>query len=194
MADDDKPTTKAAKPKPRPYTGFDQVWYPTPGGPPRRLGTSELVRQIKKASQNRLANLGTYGIRTMRDKPTKMSVHATGRAADIGRSPYNGSKGASRSYMVEVIDWLVANAEQLGIEMIADYEWQGATPTGGPAMGRVWKCNRLTWKGQEPGSIAGGGYGKWIHIELAPEVADRPEVIAAVFAQGTFPEPVKPKA
>lgn len=190
---DDTPKA-ASKPKPRPYTGFDQVWYPSPGGPPRRLGTSELVRQIKKASGNTLSNLGTYGIRSMRGKPNKISVHATGRAADIGRRPYAGSKGASRAYMLEVIDWLVLHAEPLGMEMLADYEWTGKTAVGGPAAGRVWKCNRLAWKAQEPGSIEGGGWGKWIHIELSPAVADAPDVIRAVFDSGTFPKSVKPKA
>ena len=116
-----------------------------------------------------------------------MSVHATGRAFDIGRAKTNKHKGASRAYMLALINWLIDNADQCGIEMIADYQWTGKLPNGKPAAGRVWKCDRNGWKAQAPGAIWGGGTATWLHVELDPEHADSTDWIDAQIA--TFPAP-----
>lgn len=199
------PAVEAAK-KPagsRPYTGFDKIGH-------RRPGTEQFVHNLQKYSGNALSNLGTFGIRDMRGKPGRFSVHATGRALDSGRTPFHGSKGATRAYMLQVIDWIIGNAAELGVEMLADYEFQGPLTcpqckgtgqrpwlpgsketvpcvTQVTGMGRIWKCDRVAWKTQEPGAISGGGWGTWIHVELDQAHADNPALIDAVFARGTFP-------
>ena len=168
----------------RPYTGNSD------GIGRRRAGTQEMQRLLNHHSGGRLWNLGTFTVRPMRGKPPLprfLSVHATGRAADVSRRKVPGKHaGVSRAYMLEVIAWFIANADALELEMLADYEWRGKDERGRPLLGRVWKCDRAAWKGQTPGSIAHGGSGDWIHYELSPAVADSVERVRAA-NWATFP-------
>lgn len=154
----------------RPYTGTSEG---VGGG--RRAGLEAFVHAIETASGRKAWNNGTYGIRAKRGKAGKgLSVHSTGRAADISRRAYNGRPGCSRAEFEAFIDWMIRHADAIGLEYLADYE-----PKPG---GRGWRCDREAWQTYRPGIIAGGGSGDWVHVEIDPEHADSTDWISAVMA------------
>ena len=142
----------------RKYTGFDGV------APTRLAGTEKFKDWVVFLNGGKITNLGTYVVRKKRGKES-MSVHATGRAIDLGF--------ANREDGLALIDFLVRNAEAFGVEYIADY----FPPEGG----RGWRCDREKWQSYRKGEIAGAPYGKWVHVELSPEVARDAGYIDAVF-------------
>ena len=166
----------------RPYTGFDGIGK-------RRPGTDTFVRAIQKHTDGGLWNLGTYVVRPMRGKRT-MSVHATGRAIDLSRRKTTQHDGSSRDYLLAVCDWFTDNADEIGLELLCDYQWTGRLPNGQPAAARVWKCDRVAWKAQTPGSIMYGGSGDWLHIELDAHHANTTDWIPGIVA--TMPTPGAP--
>ena len=162
----------------RPYTGTSDGIAKG-----KRPGLEAFVDAIEAVSgfwQN-----GTYQVRHIRGAPNRVSVHSTGRAADISRRNYRGRSGESRDNMIALCDWLVSQADAIGLEYLADYEHKPA--------GRGWKCTREAWREYGRGVIRYGGSGDWIHIELSPERADSTDWIPAVMA--TFPRTdVRPAA
>lgn len=157
----------------RPYTGT------TDGASKgRRPGLEAFVKAIQEASDGGFWNNGTWGIRNMRGK-NALSVHATGRAVDLSRRKYGNHRGESRANMLILIDWLIDNADAIGLEYLADYEHKPA--------GRGWKCSREDhWRDYQPGLIKGGGTGDWIHAELDPEHSDDVSWVPGVMA--SFPK------
>ena len=131
-------------------------------------------------------NLGTLVVRQMRSGQG-MSVHATGRAADIG---FANTK-AGRADAVEAMLWFVKYYKELGIEEVHDYgglingTWQG------------WRCNRkgkpgwLKWTDTNNG---GSKNGRWIHVELAGKAngghAEDGDALEAAWR--ALPKPAKP--
>jgi len=159
----------------RPYTGTSEGV-----GAGKRPGLEHFVSSIQYRTGGRLWVNGTYGIRQKRGSTSRgMSVHATGRAADISRRDMGGNRpGCDRRYLEVLIDWLVANADAIGLELLIDYQ-----PAPG---GRGWKCDREAWQNYQRGVVTGGGWGDWIHIELDPEHADSEDWVADVIA--TLPD------
>lgn len=157
----------------RPYTG-------TTDGAARgkRPGLEAFVAAIQEKSGGQLWNNGTYGIRSKRGK-SSLSVHATGRAADISRRKYGRHAGTSRQNLEKVCDWLVEHAEDIGLEYLADYAYGNG--------GRGWRCDRDDWQVYRPGIITGGGSpaSDWIHLELDSSHADSVDWVDAVMA--SFP-------
>lgn len=132
----------------RPYTGFDgYAKGATPG--------LEALRDIILYLNPQLRHLGSYAKRDMKGKPGLPSVHATGRACDIGFT--------AKSHIEPVLKWLVENADTLGVEMIADYHLK--------PWGRAWRCDRASWKIYDRRTIHGAPGGRWIHIEISPQLA-----------------------
>ena len=134
----------------RSYTGFDL--YGTGAAP----GVVALRDLILFLNAGKVTHLGTYVTRDARGKPGQPSVHATGRAVDIGYT--------NRADIEPVIDWLVTHADELGVEMVADYfpkPW-----------GRAWRCDRAAWKVYDRKTIHGAPGGRWIHIEISPTLAN----------------------
>jgi hypothetical protein len=129
----------------------------------KRPGTEKFVDIIKKKG---FTNLGTWAVRNMRGSD-RLSVHATGRAADIGYK----DKATAAMWA----KWLVANYKVLGIEEVHDYS--GITKKGCEKWGRGWRCFRkdlkgagwLDWTATNNGGSAGG---TWIHVEITPAMAD----------------------
>lgn len=154
----------------RPYTGYDKPALE------RRPGLEHLVGAIVWNTAGRLTNLGTLGHRPQRGS-RRPSVHGTGRAADIGWAAYKTWPGSNRANLVRLMDYLVDNADELGLELLIDYGTAGRY--GG---GRAWKCDRHEWADLKPGVVAGGGLpsSRWCHLELSNETADNVERIAAV--------------
>ena len=146
----------------RPYTGNKDG-----ASKAKREGLEHLVACIGFLSGNKLWNNGTRVVRPMRGK-TALSVHATGRAADISYRKVNG-KGSDRAYSLAWIDLLVKHADELGLELLTDYSY-----TKGLGGGRTWKCDRDAWLDNKRGVIHGGGdpSSDWFHLELSPEMAD----------------------
>lgn len=127
-----------------------------------------------------LTNLGTLVVRVMRSAPASiknlpptdprckpwLSVHATGRAVDLG---FTDSK-AGRANAVAAMRWLtrVDVSGILGIEETHDY--LGLTKPGTKKWGRGWRCNRLVWHDWTAEDNGQPG-GAWIHVEVSPKVA-----------------------
>lgn len=156
----------------RPYTGTSDGIAKG-----KRAGTEEFVRQIELATDFALWNNGTFGVRKMRGK-TDLSVHSTGRACDLSYRNMADKRGKPRGrrFALCVMDWLVANADEIGVELIIDY--------AEPKYGRAWKCTRNAWRKYETKTVSGGGSlsSDWIHVELSPAIADDAERVREVFA------------
>ncbi len=149
----------------RPYTGTKEGV-----GKGRRPGTQAFAEGVQTGTKGKLWNNGTYQMRNMRGS-NLVSVHATGRALDLSFAKSGKHPGSSRTYALRFIEQLIANQDELGLEMIVDY-----SHTAGLGGGRVWKCDRDAWKDAKRGSIQGGGNSgsQWIHVELSPAAADDP--------------------
>lgn len=155
----------------REYTGFNGF------ATGKQPGLEAFVRAMSSQSGQRVWNNGTFTKRKKRgaENSSKMSgwsIHSTGRAADISRRAYHGRPGCTRADMLKVADWLVAVADDIGLEYLADYEYGEA--------GRGWKCDRDEWKVYRPGVIKGGGWGDWLHFELDPAHAADDSWVAGV--------------
>ena len=142
----------------------------------KRAGTEKFVDIIKKKG---FTNLGTWAVRNMRGSD-RLSVHATGRAADLGwKDPATAALWAN---------WLVANHEALGIEEVHDYA--GTTKKGTEICGRGWRCNRVGkpgWKDWTETANGGTPGGHWLHVELSPAMADNPHAVVEAWKNVTKP-------
>ena len=143
----------------RPYTGNTDG--PSKG---RRAGTESLMAHVRFISGGQMKNWGTLAYRPMKGS-TQMSVHATGRALDLGYS--------NRAEAERWIKLFIDHEELLLVEYLADYY-----PTPG---GRGWRCDREAWKTYKLGEIQGAPGGKWLHLEIAPAIADDPQRVAEAF-------------
>ena len=120
-------------------------------------------------------NLGTWVVRNMRNNanPPRLSVHATGRAADI--QPKNDAETD------RLVKFLVDNAETLGIEEVHDYK--------DGAYGKGWRCSRKEhgglsgWKQWTSNDNGGSAGALWCHYELSPIFADSPTLVHKAFAK-----------
>lgn len=156
----------------RPYTGFNGVAKGVKGS------TAQWIIEARRSSGNILHNLGAYAVRPMRGKKD-MSVHATGRAVDLGysRKPGSPQPDWGRDAIMPWLDRIVANANLLGVECILDYN---------PAPhGRGWRCDRQDWIVYRMKTITGAPGGQWFHVELNPDITAN-EVRAAF--RHVFPE------
>ena len=144
-----------------PYTGNSD---PSEGPRP---GTTKFAEIMVNRG---FRNLGIWANRPMRGS-TRLSVHATGRAVDLG---YDPKKAATvGAYCL----WLEANHVALGIEEIHDYS--GTSKAGTEKWGRGFRCNRNGkpgWKDWSETDNGGTPGGKWIHVELSPAMADDPKL------------------
>lgn len=157
----------------RRYTGN------TDGNAGRTLpGTRELFRLASKRWQ--FVNLGLYQNRRMNNpradrdplNPKYLSVHATGRAVDMGYR--------SRRAAVQCWEFLVTNSAALQIEEVHDYayRWPNQDPADKTAWGAGYRCSR----GEGLAGVriftarnnAGTPGGRWLHVELSPYMANNP--------------------
>lgn len=131
----------------------------------KKAGTEKFVQLMRRRFG--FTNLGTWVVRDMRGRPGTLSVHATGRALDLG---YTDRKTA-----LKAINWLVENNTALGITLINDYMH--------PPKGRIWSCDRQAWRA----TTSQYSRGHWFHVELEPWAADDPVAVARVWA--SLPRP-----
>lgn len=154
---------------PRKYTGNSDG-----NGKGAKPGTEKLLEFCKKRWG--FTNLGIYANRRMRNpqadkepnNPKWLSVHATGRAVDIG---YTDRKKA-----VEAWDWFMKYTKELGIEELHDYAYDSNVKDKQLGWGRGYRCSRgegeAGVKIYDAKDNAGSQGGKWLHIELSPEMAN----------------------
>lgn len=172
---------------PRKYTGNSDGLSKTGARP----GTVKLVELCGKRWG--FKNLGIFANRSMNNpKATKgdpkwLSVHATGRACDIGYS--------DRKVAVEAWEWFLQHAEALGIEEMHDYAFDTNVKDGNPGWGRGFRCSRgegaKAVKIYDANDNAGSQGGKWLHLELSPAMADNAEEFERVWR--SLPKPGAPQ-
>jgi hypothetical protein len=148
-----------------------------------RPGVTKLLDLAK--SEYGFSNLGGFVNRRMNNdrakadpnNPKYLSVHATGRAIDMG---YRDRKKA-----VACWDFLIANTALLGIEEIHDYAFDPDGAGKGKPWGRGYRCSR----GEGAAGVnifseknnAGTPGGMWLHVELSPAMADNPTAFEAAW-------------
>jgi hypothetical protein len=139
-------------------------------------------------------NLGIFANRRMNNaaaaadpkNPKWLSVHATGRAVDIGYT--------NRKVAVQAWDWFIANTAALGIEEIHDYAFDPDGAGKGKPWGRGYRCSR--GEGAKGVKIftatdnAGTPGGKWLHVELSPEMAGDAAKFEAAWKSIPKPDPI----
>lgn len=119
-----------------------------------------------------MRSLGIYANRPVRGG-SSLSVHATGRACDLG---------GSEEKLQKAIDFLYAFRDRLQVEEIHDYigAW---IPTKG--FGAAYRCSRDTggllsgWRVYDRPTIGAGG--RWTHYEISPDMADDPDLVTSTF-------------
>ena len=163
----------------RPYTGFDKV------GTATHPAAKKLAELLKK--RHGMSYMGGLVVRAMRSAPASvqklaptdprckpyMSVHASGRAVDVGSN--------DPKILAAVFEFLVDNADELFIEEAHQYNFKA--PGAKKAWGRGYRCSRanknrgiVNWDAKNNGGTPGG---LWIHYEVAPH-AD-PKILEANF-------------
>lgn len=127
--------------------------------------------------------LGTYANRSMNNPKAKagdpkwLSVHATGRAVDLGY--------ADRASAVEAWNWFLQHTEELGIEEIHDYAFDSNVRDRVQGWGRGYRCSR--GEGERGVKIftesdnAGSRGGRWLHVELSPAMAADGDLLERVW-------------
>lgn len=137
----------------RPYP-----YYPAHDGKAAQPGALELMRLLEKRGWK---NLGIYANRPMRNPAANgaLSVHATGAALDAGYPDRNTG--------VRMWDFLIAHSKTLGIVEVHDYAFG--------KFGRGYRCSRGEGtkgvKVYANAAESAGTGGKWLHVELSPEMA-----------------------
>jgi hypothetical protein len=164
----------------RPYTGFNGI----AGG--TSSGLQMLIRRIERETAKGLWNNGAWGIRDMKGKPGNPSVHSTGRAVDMSWRDMPDDRGRPnyRFQAQKIIDLLVQNADDIGLEMIIDYfphPW-----------GRAWRCDRNRWRKYDGRTVSGAPGGDWYHIEISPAMAADPEGMKAALDKAFAVSPPQP--
>ena len=141
-----------------------------------RPGTTKLV-QLCSARWG-FSNLGTFANRRMNNAAAKanpndpkfLSVHATGRACDLG---YKNRAAAEQAWA-----WFLEHSAALGIEEIHDYAYKNPMQDkkDKTAWGAGYRCSRgeglAGVKIFDSKNNAGTPGGQWLHIEISPEMAD----------------------
>jgi hypothetical protein len=155
----------------RKYTGWDK------DAAGKRAGAERWFALCIEFSEGALWNNGSWLVRNKKGKQSP-SVHGTGRAADLSYRKL-GNKGVAngRQKAVEVMDFLVANAETLGLEAILDYFPK--------PYGRGYMCDRDSWAAYKKPTVSGAPGGDWIHVEVSNEMADSVAKVNAAWAKAT---------
>lgn len=173
-----------AKAKPGVPGARDYIGNADGASPKPRAGMDEWIRQAIAASNGALWNNGSWGQRDVKGKPGTMSVHATGRAVDLSYRKTEKNPKAGRLNALSFIDVVVANANDLGIQMIIDYFPKD--------FGRAWRCDRQGWLKYVKPTVSGAPGGDWFHIEISPQAADSVIWVKAAFLKVFGEVPPKP--
>jgi len=151
------------------------------------IGAQPGTKKLMELCQRRwgFTNLGIFANRSMKNPkavagdPQWLSVHATGRAIDMGYT--------DRTKALEAWTWFLANSAALGIEELHDYAYDANVKDKVLGWGRGYRCSR--GEGSNPKSVkiydskdnAGSQGGKWLHVELSPAMAKDAAVFEAAW-------------
>ena len=163
----------------RPYTGFDKVGTATHPAAKKlaellgkRYGMSYMGGLVVRVMRSAPASVQKLAPTDPRCKPY-MSVHASGRAVDVGSN--------DPKILAAVFEFLVDNADELFIEEVHQYNFKA--PGAKKAWGRGYRCSRadknrgiVNWDAKNNGGTPGG---LWCHFEIASH-AD-PKILEANF-------------
>lgn len=150
-------------------------------GPPFNYESPNVRANLNYA----LAEFGGYNLGIGNVRPITggddWSTHAFYAANDWGYlvDPKDWRKGERRQAALDYIDFLIANHEVLGIQMIVDEGYA-----------RTWKCSRPEFgggPGWKAGVVKGGG--AWLHIETHPDHWYNATPIAARLTPAPTPTP-----
>ena len=156
-----------------------------------RTGARPGLKKLVQSSQRRwgFSNMGTFSNRSMNNPKAKkgdprwLSVHATGRACDLGYK--------DRADAVQAWDWFLEHANALGIEEIHDYAFDSNLKDKELGWGRGYRCQRKAGqplvKIYDEKENAGSRGGRWLHLELSPDMADNAQKFEAVWR--SLPKP-----
>lgn len=153
-----------------------------------RVGARPGITKLIQLSQRRwgFTNLGSFANRPIRNNSKVLSVHATGRACDLGYS--------NRADALEAWGWFLKYTKELGIEAIHDYAFDSTPGDGKRGWGRGYRCDR--GEGERGVKVftatdnAGSPGSHWLHVELNPTMADNASKFEAVWR--SLPKPAKP--
>ncbi len=136
-----------------------------PACTPAHPGTHEL-REYLLARFPDVGNSGTYCCRQNSNRRDYLSVHAIGRAIDLG-VPYASGGGADNTVGDEVANFLVEHAEYIGIQRV------------------IW--DHTFWNGERGfGTLGGDPHTNHLHIELSVAGAARTTPFFTVGPPGTM--------
>ena len=149
-----------------------------------RAGTEMFVDLCQR--RWKFTNLGIFANRRMNNaaaaadptNPKWLSVHATGRACDLGWK--------KRKDAVQAWNWLLEHAAVLGIEEMHDYAFDPDGDGSKKAWGRG-EGNKGVRIFDESNN-AGSAGGQWLHVELSPAMAGDAANLELVWR--SLPKPV----
>lgn len=148
----------------RPYTGNKDAVHSA-----KRLGTEAFVNYC--CFLFGVKNIGIFSDRNMVGaNPPKKSVHATWRATDL--------KGTA-DQRIKLITFLFDHRDALGIEEIHDYAGTYAVNPNG--WGAGYRCDRDAFKLWDAKNNGGSKGADWVHVEIAPAMADDVNAVHAAF-------------
>lgn len=161
----------------RPYTGFDKVGSETHPAAKKlaecltnRFGMKYMGGLVVRVMRSAPANIQKLAPTDPRCKPY-MSVHASGRAIDIGLD--------DAKQLSVIFEFLVDNADELFLEEVHEYSFRA--PGSKKAWGRGYRCSRadknrgiVNWDAKNNGGTPGG---LWLHAEVSPH-ADPAKLVA----------------
>ena len=146
-----------------------------------RAGTKKFMDLAIK--EYGMSNLGGFANRSMNNPKAKkgdpkwLSVHATGRACDLGYK--------DRHKAMELWKKMLEHSREMGLEEAHDYAYDSDKYDKELGWGRGFRCSRgegeAGVKVYNEDDNAGSQGGKWLHFELSPAMADDPNKVAAVW-------------
>lgn len=139
-----------------------------------------------------MTNMGGFVNRTMNNPKAKkgdpkwLSVHATGRACDLGYK--------DRTKAMKLWKFMLDNSAAFGLEEAHDYAYDADKSDKELGWGRGYRCSR--GEGSDPKSVkvydesdnAGSQGGRWLHFEFSPALADDASKMASIWASLPKPE------